>query len=129
MIARATPIVQLEQSLRHLLILASAGSGKTFQLTNRFLVLLLHGADPGSLLAATFTRLAAGEIRDRVLTRLAKAAMNGDAAAALAEELRFPRLSAEACRAALTQLVGSIHRLQIRTLDGFFASVVATHAL
>lgn len=129
MIARPSSTVPLEQSLRHLLILASAGSGKTFQLTNRFLALLMLGAEPGSMLAATFTRLAAGEIRDRVLTRLAKAAGEDDAAAALAAELSVRHLTTDACRAALGRLIRSLHQLQIRTLDGFFASVVSTHAL
>jgi ATP-dependent exoDNAse (exonuclease V) beta subunit len=129
MIASPSSAVPLEQALRHLLILASAGSGKTFQLTNRFLALLVLGAEPASLLAATFTRLAAGEIRDRVLTRLAVAAMHEDAAAALARELSVRHLSADACCAALDHLIRSLHRLQIRTLDGFFASVVSTHAL
>ena len=58
----------------HQLIRASAGSGKTFQLTNRYLALLAAGVDPGAILATTFTRKAAGEILDRVLVRLALAA-------------------------------------------------------
>ena len=60
-------------SLTHKRILASAGSGKTFQLTNRYLTLIGAGAKPGSILASTFTRAAAGEIRNRILMRLAEA--------------------------------------------------------
>ena len=47
----------------HLVIMASAGSGKTHRLTDRYLTLLANGVDPGRILATTFTRLAAGEIR------------------------------------------------------------------
>ena len=48
--------------LTHVSILASAGSGKTFQLTNRYIQILARGAAPSSILASTFTRAAAGEI-------------------------------------------------------------------
>lgn len=40
----------------HGVILASAGSGKTYRLANRILALLAHGAKPGEIVALTFTR-------------------------------------------------------------------------
>jgi len=55
-------------------IRASAGTGKTFQLSNRFIGLAARQA-PDNILATTFTRKAAGEILDRVLVRLAEAAL------------------------------------------------------
>ncbi len=58
----------------YLVILASAGSGKTFQLTSRYLMLLRSGG-PDKILASTFTRKAAHEIFDRVLIRLAAAVL------------------------------------------------------
>ncbi|MGV6816949.1 MAG: UvrD-helicase domain-containing protein [Thiotrichales bacterium] len=51
-------------------VFASAGTGKTWQLVTRLLRLLLEGADPGSILAMTFTRKAAGEMQTRLLQRL-----------------------------------------------------------
>jgi ATP-dependent helicase/nuclease subunit A len=60
--------------LPHLLIRASAGTGKTFQLSNRFLELLRRQVGCDHILATTFTRKAAGEILDRVILRLAEAA-------------------------------------------------------
>ena len=57
----------------HKLILASAGTGKTHQLTNQFLRLLFQGVEPERVLATTFTRKAAREILDRVLSRLVEA--------------------------------------------------------
>ncbi len=57
----------------HRLIRASAGAGKTYQLATRYLSLLRLGAEPGRILATTFTRKAAGEIFGRILNRLAKA--------------------------------------------------------
>ena len=61
-------------ALGNLIIRASAGTGKTFQLSNRFLALLRQGVPSESILATTFTRKAAGEILDRVIGRLAEAA-------------------------------------------------------
>ena len=49
---------------------ASAGSGKTWQLVSRVLRLLLEGAEPGGILALTFTRKAAVEMRLRLNERL-----------------------------------------------------------
>lgn len=49
---------------------SSAGSGKTWQLVSRVLRLLLEGAEPGGILALTFTRKAAAEMRLRLNDRL-----------------------------------------------------------
>ena len=46
---------------------ASAGSGKTYQLTRRYLDLLLQGAKPANILALTFTKKAAKEMEDRII--------------------------------------------------------------
>jgi ATP-dependent helicase/nuclease subunit A len=62
----------------HLLIKASAGTGKTYQLTNRYLQLLASGVSPASILATTFTKKAAFEIKERLFTRLAKAVVGSD---------------------------------------------------
>ncbi len=51
-------------------VLASAGTGKTWQLVARLTRLLLHGAQLSSILAITFTRKAAGEMQQRLTERL-----------------------------------------------------------
>ncbi|HHK73525.1 MAG TPA: double-strand break repair helicase AddA, partial [Rhizobiales bacterium] len=54
---------------------ANAGSGKTHVLVNRIIRLMLEGADPGKILALTFTRAAAAEMANRLNSRLAAWAM------------------------------------------------------
>jgi exodeoxyribonuclease V beta subunit len=49
---------------------ASAGSGKTFALSARYIALLFMGESPASILAATFTNKAAAEMRQRVVNAL-----------------------------------------------------------
>jgi len=49
---------------------ASAGSGKTFALSVRYISLLFMGESPSSILAATFTNKAAAEMRQRVVDSL-----------------------------------------------------------
>ena len=49
---------------------ASAGSGKTKVLTDRVLSLLLAGARPHAILCLTFTKAAAGEMANRITSRL-----------------------------------------------------------
>lgn len=51
---------------RNLEIIACAGAGKTKTITHRIINLIAHGADPGSIVAITFTRKAAAEMKGRI---------------------------------------------------------------
>ncbi|HKC24180.1 MAG TPA: UvrD-helicase domain-containing protein, partial [Thermoanaerobaculia bacterium] len=113
---------------RHLLVRASAGTGKTYQLTNRYLALLLGGADPSSVLATTFTRKAAHEILDRVLVRLADAAKDETKLAPLSEAAGRT-VSGEECLDLLARLLRGVDRVRIGTIDAFFAQLARLFAL
>ncbi|MGI4790985.1 MAG: UvrD-helicase domain-containing protein [Janthinobacterium lividum] len=113
------------------LISASAGSGKTYELTNQYLRLLLERHRKvvsgeaatlriESLLAATFTRKAAGEIFDRILKRLADAALSETGLTELRQALGEDTLSAADCQDLLLKLCRNLHRVQVGTLDSFF---------
>jgi len=55
------------------LVVAGAGSGKTETMANRVLWLVANGhAQPAEVLGLTFTRKAAGELAERIRTRLAE---------------------------------------------------------
>lgn len=97
-------------------VLASAGTGKTFRLTNRMAALLSRGVAPERILAATFTRKAAGEIRHRLLTRIADAAEHEHEARSLSQHAHCD-LDSAAWLDVLRRLARATHRLNIGTLD------------
>ena len=113
----------------HVMILASAGSGKTYALTNRFVQLLAAGAAPERIVALTFTRKAAGEFFDEILHKLAQAAGNEASAHALAVAIETPRLGSADFRQMLRAVVEAMPRLNLGTLDGFFARIVRSFPL
>ena len=63
---------------RSVVVEACAGSGKTWLLVSRMLRLLLEDAEPSELLAITFTRKAAQEMRERLLALLEELALADD---------------------------------------------------
>ncbi len=107
------------------LIAASAGSGKTHQLTLRLLGRLIElDAAPGALyriLALTFTNNAAREMRRRVLEYLKKAALGDpDTLAVLQEALgREPEGLASWAKETVDRLLAQYGAFQVMTVDRF----------
>ena len=54
------------------LINASAGSGKTYNLTSRIVNVIDDGVSPEKLMATTFTKRAAAELKERIRIDLLK---------------------------------------------------------
>ena len=106
------------------IVQAPAGSGKTELLIQRYLKLLAHVQRPEQILAMTFTRKAAGEMKNRVLQALASAG-NAESPQAAHEKTTW-----EIARQALInneaqgwRILDNPSRLKIQTIDSFCASL------
>ncbi len=60
----------IKQKKQYLTLEASAGSGKTFALTIRYLSLLFLGVNASEILTLTFTKKATGEMQERIVSAL-----------------------------------------------------------
>ena len=100
------------------IVQAPAGSGKTELLTRRVLTLLAGVDEPEQILAITFTRKAASEMRQRVIETLERAATNQTPANAYeAEGLELAVKVLERDSQKDWQLIRNPQRLNLRTID------------
>ncbi|MCC6292293.1 MAG: UvrD-helicase domain-containing protein [Bryobacterales bacterium] len=99
------------------LVQAPAGSGKTELLIQRYLVLLALVERPEAVLAITFTRKAAGEMRARVLEALRSAREAEPREAHKRETWRLARAVWEHDRALGWDLLDNPRRMRIQTID------------
>ncbi|MFA7343468.1 MAG: UvrD-helicase domain-containing protein [Terrimicrobiaceae bacterium] len=110
----------------HLRIRASAGTGKTFRLTDRIVELLLLGAEPGKIIALTFTRKAAGEFLVKTLRKLADLSSSREQVAAFCARRGIAKnLAPQDFLPLLRNLADSLDRIEFGTLDSFFYRVVS----
>lgn len=109
---------------------ASAGSGKTFALSVRYISLLFMGESPSSILAATFTNKAAAEMRQRVVDSLRGLANKDNAAftdaICVQTGLFRDELLAKQPEVLARFLASSSY---IVTLDSFFSSILRSASL
>ena len=113
-----------QQPARSFLVQAPAGSGKTALLTSRFLRLLTVVQRPEAVVALTFTRKAAAEMKERVLSALR------DAQAGLQPEEAHQRELIDLAREVLARdkdwnwrLLENPNDLQIQTIDSLCATL------
>lgn len=136
------------------LIDASAGTGKTYQLANRFIALLAIGVPATQMIALTFTRKAAGEFMARIIRELAQAASSTKEAEAMRQRINStlsgrnaqdePAGCAALCpekqltqkeatpdffREKLVEVLKNISALNLSTLDSFFNKVISAHSV
>jgi len=106
------------------IVQAPAGSGKTELLIQRYLKLLETVDTPDAVVAITFTRKAAGEMRSRVIAALGKA-RGGVEPVAEHERVTFEiaRHVLEHERRLEWNLLQNPARLQIETIDALCASI------
>ena len=86
---------------------ASAGTGKTSVLVSRYVNLVKQGVEPANILAITFTRKAAAEMRQRIVAQLRDAAEKGEIA-----------------RTRWTELRDRLGEIAISTIDAFCLSLL-----
>lgn len=105
---------------RSVLVRAPAGSGKTDLLTRRFLRLLGEVGDPGEIVAITFTKAAAAEMRHRILSKLeaAAAGANDETADPFSVEALAERALARSQELGW-DLLNLPAQLRISTIDSF----------
>lgn len=115
-------------TLKNIAISAAAGSGKTYQLTNRFIYLLHLTEKPERIIALTFTRTAAGEFFQNIIEKLCDATESPDNAANLSRNLGI-EADSKRYHFLLQLLVRSMHQLNLQTLDSFFFRVVSVFSL
>src|SRR5918993_2297361 len=104
------------------IVRAPAGSGKTELLTQRVLALLAHAEAPEEIVAITFTRKAAAEMKDRLLEALAQATTwdGTDHEPPKPHELRTRQLAQRVAardRDLGWQLASNPARLRVQTID------------
>ncbi|MDO5625523.1 MAG: UvrD-helicase domain-containing protein [Pseudomonadota bacterium] len=114
---------------RSVVVQACAGAGKTWMLVSRILRALLQGAEPHEILAITFTKKAAGEMRQRLqqwLADFARATPEACEQALLARGM--PPEMAHELRHALQKtypaLLATGRPVQIRTFHSWFAALL-----
>jgi ATP-dependent helicase/nuclease subunit A len=113
---------------RNVAVEACAGAGKTWMLVSRIVRALLGGAQPHEILAITFTKKAAGEMRSRLNEWLAEFAHADDGK--LHRELlaRGVASPSETDIRALRGLFGRVleigRSVQVRTFHSWFAALV-----
>lgn len=103
------------------IVRAPAGSGKTELLTQRVLALLARADAPEEVIAITFTRKAAAEMKDRLLEALASAAAGGNdrepQKAHHAQTLQLAQQVAARDRELGWELAANPARLRVQTID------------
>jgi ATP-dependent exoDNAse (exonuclease V) beta subunit len=111
-----------------LVLNASAGSGKTYNLVRNYLVLLLKDSDsraePGQVIAMTFTNKAAYEMKTRIIRDLSRLANPGEKDASYVAEIALltglePEKLQKSAQSTLKKMLHRYEDFNVMTLDKF----------
>jgi ATP-dependent helicase/nuclease subunit A len=117
---------------RSVVVEACAGAGKTWMLVSRILRALLEGAQPHEVLAITFTKKAAGEMRQRLhewLETFASAPPGVLDKALIDRGLPAQPELREALKGLHARLLASGRPVQVRTFHSWFAALLRSAPL
>ena len=120
---------------RSVAVEACAGAGKTWMLVSRIVRALLDGAAPHEILAITFTKKAAGEMRQRLQEWLAAFARENDPKKLVQELIsrgiaQYPSSNGhEALQNLYRAVLAADRPVQIRTFHSWFAALLRTAPL
>jgi hypothetical protein len=134
----AVPILEKDVNLpfpHFTLLKASAGSGKTYALTQRFIQFLLSGKIPRNalrnILAITSSNNASIEMKERVLERLKL--IHFDNPEHMGELLQIVSLDIETMRentgTLIEEILAHYSDFQLRTIDSFMSTVFKASAI
>ena len=115
---------------------ASAGSGKTHNLTKRYITLLLNfdsekkeTAKIQNILALTFANKATVEMKERIIENLKKLALGIDVNN-LTDSIKFPKNKIQTnALIAINTLISNYDSFNVRTIDSFINLIIKSCAL
>ncbi|RXJ75904.1 recombinase RecB [Arcobacter sp. F155] len=108
---------------KYLALKASAGSGKTFALTVRYITLLLKGASPKEILTLTFTNKAANEMSERIYKTLLSLGEDEAYLGAIQEQSGFSKEEILSRKEQLVHIFSNAS-LSIFTIDKFVNKIL-----
>ncbi|MGA2316955.1 MAG: UvrD-helicase domain-containing protein [Thermodesulfobacteriota bacterium] len=134
----ANPVLEKDLAIQfpHFTILkASAGSGKTYSLTERFVQFLLSGKIPKNhlrnILAITFSNNAAKEMKERILSWLKDIYFkNPEKIKELSEIVSLKKeYLPDKAGAAIDEILKNYTEFQVKTIDSFMTSIYKASAI
>ena len=111
----------------YLALEASAGSGKTFALSVRYLSLLFMGANPHKIVALTFTNKSAAEMKQRIFETLKNLEHKDELEAIALQTGKSKETILHEKERVMQSLLQA--EIKISTLDAFFALILRHFAL
>ena len=128
----------MSRLISNMMLVANAGSGKTYQLTSRMVTLMALGVEPRKIAALTFTKKAAGEFLDAIFLRLASAVLDPEKLKTLRKDTdienlrkgtKIPDLDEMRCRELLREFSLQAGVLTMGTIDSLFARIARAFPL